>query len=126
MPITISGRDTDILLSFRAVDQDGKIISQLTKQLSLNAIPDDFALNQAYPNPFNPVTQIQYAIPEDIHVELIVYDILGRKVTQLVNTDQQAGYHKATWNGDQNSSGLYFARMIAGDYISTQKLMLVK
>ena len=85
-----------------------------------------FNLTNVYPNPFNPVTQIQYALPEDIHVELIIYDILGRQVTELINTDQQAGYYQATWNGDQNSSGLYFVKMVAGDYISTQKLMLVK
>ena len=127
VPIKINTRrKTDITLSFRAAGQDGKIISQLTRQLSLNGIPDDFALNQAYPNPFNPVTQIQYAIPEDIHVELIVYDIMGRQVTELVNTDQQAGYHKVLWNGNNNASGLYILKMTAGDYISTQKLMLVK
>ena len=89
-------------------------------------IPNKYALQQAYPNPFNPVTQIQYAIPEDVHIELIVYDILGRQVAELVNTDQQAGYYKAIWNGDQYSSGLYFVKMVVGDYISTQKLMLVK
>ena len=94
--------------------------------MSLSAIPDDFALSQAYPNPFNPVTQIQYALPEDIHVELIVYDILGRQVAELINTDQQAGYHKAVWNGNNNASGLYFVKMTAGSYIRTQKLMLVK
>ena len=124
--IKINGRKADIMLSFRAVGQDGEIINQLTRQLSLSAIPKSFALHQAYPNPFNPVTQIQYAIPEDIHVELIIYDILGRQVTELINTFQQAGYYQATWNGDQNSSGLYFVKMVAGSYISTQKLMLVK
>ena len=126
VPITISGRETDITLSFRAVGQDREIISQLTRQLSLSAIPDDFSLSQAYPNPFNPVTQIQYAIPEDVHVELTLYDILGRQVSELVNTDQQAGYHKVIWNGDHNASGLYFVKMVAGEYISTQKLMLIK
>ena len=89
-------------------------------------IPNNFTLSQAYPNPFNPVTQIQYAIPEDIHVELIIYDILGRQIAELVNTKQQAGYHKILWNGNQNASGLYFVKMTAGNYISTQKLMLIK
>ena len=83
-------------------------------------------LFRSYPNPFNPVTQIHYAIPEDIHVELIVYDILSRQVTRLVNTDQQAGYHQVIWNGNQNASGLYYVKMTAGNFISTQKLMLVK
>ena len=57
---------------------------------------------------------------------LTVYDILGRQVTKLVNSEQQAGYHKAVWNGNNNASGLYFVKMTAGRYISTQKLMLVK
>ena len=79
-----------------------------------------------YPNPFNPITQIQYALPKDIHIELIVYDILGRQVAELINTDKQAGYYQAVWNGSHNASGLYFVKMTAGNYISTQKLMLVK
>ena len=96
------------------------------KKLKCRSVPEKFELKQPYPNPFNPVTQIQYALTEDIHVELIVYDILGRQVAELINTDQQAGYHQAVWNGNNNASGLYFVKMTAGGYISTQKLILVK
>ncbi|MDP6936720.1 MAG: T9SS type A sorting domain-containing protein, partial [Candidatus Marinimicrobia bacterium] len=126
VPITISGREADIMLSFRAAGQDGEIISQLTRQLSLSAIPDDFSLSQAYPNPFNPVTQIQYAIPGDIHVELIVYDILGRQIAELVNSKKEAGFYKTEWNGNQNASGIYIVKMTAGKYTDYQKLMLLK
>ena len=62
--------------------------------LSSKIIPEVYSLDKAYPNPFNTVTQIQYALPEDIHVEIIIYDILGRQIAELVNTYQQAGYHK--------------------------------
>ena len=112
-------------IQYKLTSKEG-ILSSGTLALNYLPVPDVFELSQAYPNPFNPVTQIQYAIPEDIHVELIVYDIMGRQVTELVSTEQQAGYHKVVWNGNNNASGLYFVTMSAGDFISTQKLMLVK
>ena len=102
------------------------VLSSGSRELEYVPVPGKFELSQAYPNPFNPVTQIQYALPEDIHVELYVYDILGRQVAELVNTEQQAGYHKVVWNGNNNASGLYFVTMSASDFISTQKLILMK
>ena len=59
-------------------------------------------------------------------LDLTIYNILGRQVAELVNTDQQAGYHKVVWNGSDNASGLYFVKMVAGEYVNTQKLMLIK
>ena len=102
--------------------------------IEYHPIPDDYLLLQAYPNPFNPTTQIQYALPDDIYINIIIYDILGREVTKLINSEQGAGYHTVTWNGYQNASGLYFVQMTAGDpstgsgysFVNTQKLMLVK
>jgi hypothetical protein len=116
----------DMLIDYEIISSDGVTLSSGSTMVKYIPIPDDFALHQAYPNPFNPVTTIQYALPEDIHVELIIYDILGRQVTELVSTMQQAGYHKVVWNGNNNASGLYIIKMAAGDFISTQKLMLVK
>ena len=97
-------------------------------------IPNEYNLSNPYPNPFNPVTTIEYSLPQASVVTLVIYDLLGRQVAELVNSEKKGGYHKAVWNGDQNASGLYFARMSAGDpmsrsgysYIHTQKLMLVK
>ena len=126
VPIEINTKKTDILLSFRAVGQDGQIISQLTRQLNLDAIPKSFALHQAYPNPFNPTTTIQFDLPEDTYVLLEVYDISGRLIKELQNYNMQAGYHSIVWNATMYSSGIYFVRLHAGDYISTQKLMLIK
>jgi hypothetical protein len=126
VPITISGRETEIMLSLRVVGQDGEIISQLTRQLSLSAIPKSFALHQAYPNPFNPTTTIQFDLPEDINVLLEVYDISGRIVEELHSRTMQAGYHSITWNATMYSSGIYFVKLHAGSFHHTQKLMLVK
>ena len=93
---------------------------------SLMPMPESFSLSAAFPNPFNPTTTLNFAIPVDNNVLLEVYDINGRIIKQLHNNYMPAGYHKITWNADANSSGLYFVKMISGEYIKTQKLMLVK
>ena len=93
---------------------------------SLNIIPDTFILESAYPNPFNPTTTLRFAIPVDSEVSISVYNLQGREVVSLVNGKMEAGYHTAVWNADVYSSGIYFVKLIAGEYLSTQKLMLVK
>ena len=97
----------------------------------INIIPDNFALEQTYLNPFNPVTQIQYALSEDIHVELIIYDILGRAVRRLVRDIQQPGFKIIKWNGKDDagrnvSAGVYFCRLQAGKFQETIKIAVVK
>ena len=89
-------------------------------------IPIQFGLEQNYPNPFNPITKITYGVPEQVNIQIIVYDLAGRQVETLVNQFQAPGYHSINWNADNHPSGMYFVRMIAGEYVSTQKLMLVK
>ena len=74
----------------------------------------------------NPTTTINFAIPTDSEVSISVYNILGREVISLANGNYGAGYHQVIWNADTHSSGVYFVTMIAGEFISTQKLMLVK
>lgn len=90
-------------------------------------VPKDFALSQNYPNPFNPVTKINYDIPKDGKVNLIIYDVTGREVAALVNNElQPAGYYTITFNAINLSSGVYFCRLVAGDFVSTKKLVLLK
>ena len=85
-----------------------------------------FKLNQNYPNPFNPTTMIKYAIPERSFVELKVFDILGREVASLVNEEQDAGYYEFNFNAVKLSSGIYFYRIKADDFVQTKKMILIK
>jgi subtilisin family serine protease len=88
--------------------------------------PTSYALLPNYPNPFNPVTQIKYALPEGIHVALKVYDILGREVAALVNGFEEAGYKEVNFDASALPSGMYFYRLSAGKFIQMKKMILIK
>ena len=94
--------------------------------VEVESIPEVFGIDQAYPNPFNPVTTLSFKLPMDSQVLMQVYNLQGRLVETLVDQDMNAGYHAVTWNADAQSSGMYFVKMISGDQISTHKLLLVK
>ncbi len=102
-------------------DADGNV-------LSIESIIElyDFVLYEPYPNPFNPVTAINYDLPEEAHVSLIVYDILGKNVQTLVNHSQSAGSYSLDWQADVIPSGVYFVRMLASNKSFTQKVMVLK
>ena len=89
-------------------------------------LPKEFTLSPAYPNPFNPVTTLSFALSVTSNVLLEVYDINGRLINELIKSNMDAGYHSVIWNADNNASGVYFVKMVAGDFVNTQKLMLVK
>ena len=93
--------------------------------------PGDFRLYANYPNPFNPTTTISYDLPSAGHVRLEVFNLLGRKVTTLVDEYQTAGFRKVDWNGQNEagetvSSGVYFYRLTTGNYVQTKKMILLK
>jgi len=92
----------------------------------LNGLPSDFSLSQNYPNPFNPTTNIEYNIPEQTIVQLKVYDILGSEVATLVNEVQSAGSYRVDFNGAGLATGLYIAKLQAGNYSKTIKMSLLK
>ncbi|MDO8550962.1 MAG: T9SS type A sorting domain-containing protein [Ignavibacteria bacterium] len=94
-------------------------------------IPVTHNLFQNYPNPFNPSTVISYSLPNVSYVSLKIYDILGREVKTLVNSEQNIGIHNIQWNGDNNygnkvSSGIYLYKIEAGNFIMTKKMLLLK
>lgn len=89
-------------------------------------LPAEYALDQNYPNPFNPTTTIEFALPKDSNVKLVVYDVLGRVVSELVSGQLNAGKHKVEFNGSNLASGIYFYSIKAGDFTSVKKLMLLK
>jgi hypothetical protein len=106
----------------------GKLrMNALVSDMSINEIPTAFMLEPNYPNPFNPTTVIRYDIPKQSTVEIIVFDILGRKVQPLVNNElKQPGRYEVTFNAGNLPSGVYFYRITAGDFVSTKKMLLIK
>jgi len=89
-------------------------------------IPKDYGLEQNYPNPFNPTTNINFSIPRKSHVKIVVYDVLGKAVDELVNLEMNAGIYKVDWDAAHYTSGVYFYRITAGDYTDTKRMILVK
>jgi len=89
-------------------------------------LPKDFAVHQNYPNPFNPVTTIRYDLPTAAKVSLKVYNVLGQEVVTLVDEVQDAGYKTVKWDGSAIASGLYYYRIVAGNFTDVRKMMLVK
>ncbi len=101
------------------------------KDAATSSLPKEFALEQNYPNPFNPTTKIKYALPVDGLVKIKVYDMLGREIKTLVNTQQVAGYYTIECDASNNmcrkaASGVYFYQIEATNFTKTIKMMLMK
>ena len=96
-----------------------------------STLPSAFALNQNYPNPFNPSTSISYALPKPENVRIVVYDLTGRQVRELVNGYHQPGFYTTIWDGRNQrghfvSSGLYFYQIQAGEFKQISKMTFMK
>ena len=89
-------------------------------------MPEEMLLVSAYPNPFNPVTNVTFGIKLDAQLTVKVFDISGREVAELANGYYLAGYHSVDWQAADQSSGVYFLTVSTADVSHTQKLMLVK
>jgi hypothetical protein len=97
----------------------------------LSNIPATFELQQNYPNPFNPTTKIKYGLPTKSHMTLKVYNLLGQEINTLVDQVVPAGTHETQWDGKDKTgvevaTGIYFYKLVAGDFVETKKMMLVK
>ncbi|MBK7105574.1 MAG: T9SS type A sorting domain-containing protein [Ignavibacteriae bacterium] len=93
--------------------------------------PNDILLNQNFPNPFNPTTKIKYSIPinekrETSNVKILVFDILGKEIATLVNQKQNPGNYEVTFDASEFNSGVYFYKIISGNFIETKKMILMK
>ena len=91
-----------------------------------NTVPKVYSLAQNYPNPFNPTTTINFGLPKAGLVKLVIYDILGRVVSTLVNEHREAGTYNIAFDASNISSGVYFYKLEAGDFSSIKKMVLVK
>jgi len=94
-------------------------------------IPEKYHLDQNYPNPFNPTTTIGYSLPQDSKVQLIIYDIAGREIWRYSQSMQTAGWHTIQWNGQNKlgqkvSTGVYFYRLQADQFVDVKKMMFMK
>ncbi|MDP6992338.1 MAG: T9SS type A sorting domain-containing protein, partial [Candidatus Marinimicrobia bacterium] len=132
VPYTIKGRENvTITAIYRMFNNNGEIMSQGTKEIDLKPVPKEFALHQNYPNPFNPITTINYDLPQQAHVNLMIYDILGREVVKLVSSEIPAGYQSVIWNtrnsfGTPVSAGIYFYQIQTKRFVKTKKMVLLK
>jgi len=104
-------------------DEDG-VCDELSLYDSL--IPTTYTVNDIYPNPFNPIANIIYGIPENAHIRILVFDIRGRQVAKLIDSFQFAGYHAITWDASPQPSGVYLVKILSGRFNSTQKVVLMK
>jgi hypothetical protein len=96
-----------------------------------DGLPTSYVIHQNYPNPFNPVTTLRYDLPEDALVNIIIYDMMGRVVKTMVNSQQNAGYKSVRWDatndkGEGVSAGMYIYTIQAGEFRSTKKMVLLK
>jgi hypothetical protein len=88
--------------------------------------PDKYSLSQNYPNPFNPVTNIKFEIPRSGFVSIIVYDLLGREISTLVNQQMQPGGYSIDWDASNYPSGAYFYKIESGNYSESKRMVLIK
>lgn len=89
-------------------------------------LPKEFQLYQNFPNPFNPVTNIRFDIPKASFVKVKVYDLLGKEIANLINTEMEPGRYDVNWDGTNFASGIYFYRIEAKDFTKVMKMILIK
>ncbi len=129
---------SEALNKFKAMESDSDFKPMIIFDTGVTDIDEEsgitidaYALFPNFPNPFNPQTTIRYALKEKTHVKLDIFNINGQLVRRLVNEEQNMGYREAKWNGtnaenQRVASGLYFIQFRAGDFIKTQKMILIK
>jgi parallel beta-helix repeat protein len=122
-PMPNGGR---VNMGFEGNTLEASLSTNTSVSVPIAELPTEFRLYAPYPNPFNPVTEIVYSVPQAGLVSLRVYDILGRQVAVLVNGFSTPGTYRTTFNGNHLSSGIYYARLRAGTHSETCKMVLLK
>jgi hypothetical protein len=106
-------------------------VSVLTDVQNGSGLPTEFALNQNFPNPFNPTTEIAFSVPKQTPVKVVIYGLSGEVVATVVNQTMSAGNYRVTWNGKTDdgravASGVYFYHLQADGFTATKKMTLLK
>lgn len=126
--LVVNGEAIDMKVETSIEVEDVNTMSVVVGNVNsfMNPVPEQFALSAAYPNPFNPSTNLNLDLNQDGFVSVKVYNVVGQVVAELANGHMDAGYHTFTWNAGSIASGMYLVRVEAGAHIATQKLMLLK
>jgi hypothetical protein len=117
--LVLTGSDVNI-------DYIQLVRKEIVSSVGDNEVPLGYDLAQNYPNPFNPATEIQFALGKASHVTLTVFNLLGQKVTTLVDGPLSAGQHSVRFNASNLSTGVYFYRLEAGTFKANKKMLLLK
>ncbi|MBI1807308.1 MAG: T9SS type A sorting domain-containing protein, partial [Ignavibacteria bacterium] len=129
-PFVLVERSGGKVMGEHRLTGSGSIVIDGTKKttysLQVERIPRTFSLGQNYPNTFNPLTVIHYELPIQAQVSLKIYDVVGQEVATLVDDVQQAGVKSVQWDASNVSSGVYFYRLVAGSFIESKKMILMK
>lgn len=129
--LRFAGKTSVHLASVEARNSQNMKVEVVKENISGELTPTAYGLAQNYPNPFNPTTTISYDLPQPGKVRLEVYNLLGERVTTLVNAVQEAGFHRVEWNGNDESqtpvaAGVYYYRLYAGDFTSVKKMLFLR
>jgi len=133
VPVFAADLDGDSICDLAIANEISNDVSVLINRTSRVGIdngpalfPSEFQLSQNYPNPFNAQTTIQYSLPNQSVVSIDIFDILGRKITQLSEGVQESGTHEIIWDASDVTSGVYFYRLTAGEYQETRRMLMLK
>ena len=127
----VTTEDLDVRVTYALFDDNYNLLDEKDSVVNRVFIPEEFSLKQNYPNPFNPKTIIQYDLPIESNVKIMIYDILGHMTKSLINNKQDAGFKSIQWDATNNhgkkvSAGLYLYSIEAGNYRQTKKMILIK
>ncbi|SVA60669.1 uncharacterized protein METZ01_LOCUS113523, partial [marine metagenome] len=137
IPVEFKGDRQDVshveLENIALAGSDGKLVNVVARSASTDVklIPDQFALHQNYPNPFNPKTDIRFDLPEASQVEIVIFNLMGKKIRTISSGEMTPGYHSLIWDGTNDlgtlaATGMYFYTISAGDFRATKKMLFLK
>tara|TARA_B100000959_G_scaffold217150_1_gene228985 strand:+ start:102 stop:482 length:381 start_codon:yes stop_codon:yes gene_type:complete len=117
--------DQNFDFQYEIVSFDNQISSGDMK-ITYHPVPENFSIGQAYPNPFNPVTIINYGISETTNLSIGVYDIRGRQMNLIIKNAVDSGYYNFFWDASAYSSGIYLIKFQLSDMVKVQRVLLLK
>ena len=118
-------------IQYRFMDSSGNIFASGTENINLDLLPEKFLVHDNYPNPFNPITTIQYELPNYSNVKVTLFDITGRTIKEIKFGEMAPGRHAYVWDGTNDvgnlvSTGIYFFQINAGSNTAIKKMLLLK